>query len=906
MKRLLLSWLVVSLMLGLSLYLGRDFFAELLRRKIESSAQKAGVELRIGHLALSFQPLGLQLENVHVDIPRMMSADLKDLTVSLSLSQVFEQRLGLELLLRDAKMQWLLADTESGDASAESAATAPKPSSQNAGLPFALSFKMVGQRISVKVLKGAASVAAVQASELKVSTATLMDPQSPWSLDFAGDIEYLAMTIPTQVHVPALFVSGTEFKGETIDAAVLGLTSQWNVSGALDGSQVKADGHVTIADLKTVPKAAFVGGVESLEGSLNAQISAEMQKPNPLSVTALIKSPKFAVGLNRQQGAQKMKGVARGAVDIDIAYVKNQLQVRQSQLNLDLEGLDIDSAPYFQKATGVVLALEATARGTQDQINVSKLDIRLANAVFANRLIIKDVLKDAQVQFETELMPVELIQLGQLSPMTKQYPLAGQVAAKATGSLLAKEPMRGSIQLQRLSLQNVRGALNLEKPAFKTKGPFRLNLEASSVVQSGSVRKLDAKGEFAHGPIQLKFAGLIKDLQTFVGSFIGQISSIEALTKMLPTLTGLRMDGTGDFKIQLAGPLELTKAPLDWALKTTGGAHLKLGRVQLVSTAPASTVSAPASPSPAKVGVAVRPFLEKHTLFDGLNIRFSAELAEVETDQLRLQNLQLKSAVSAHGLRGDFAVGQIFGGKVKIADMFVNPFQTKGFFSGDIDFSRVNVSAALKFLKPEFANMITGFADGKITVSCDDPRTESFLPELRAQGQMILNQAVLKSLPLVEMAHGILSKIPGAVQGATAQAKDVPMTARMVFVLANKIATLKPFNAVTERQDDLNLNGTLSLDMMANLQGEFKLAQPPVGGSFLAANQDEKGRLVLPLQIEGSLLSPKVAFLGATLDKMARKTLEFEKNKAIQKATESVKKSVEDEVKKQLKGIFGQ
>ena len=900
MKRFFVVWLTLCLLLGLALYFGRETLMDLLRQKIETTAETAGIQLRIGHLGLSFLPFVFKVENASLDIPLLMKGKLQEFEFTPVLSRVLERRLDFNIRLRDGQFQWMILEgvevARTGGTSGSSAS--PLKSG------WVVGGNVLVENFELRLIRGKNPAEGLKVERLEVALPIISEGQTAMKIDFLGEAEALGLNIPIQVRVPQLQIAKERFQGQKISAAVLGLTSEWNAEGKLDGSEVKVDGQLRIADLRTLPKTAVVKGVKELAGSLEAEVHANLLKDQPPSVTAKIHSPSFSAHLNLGEGNQKkINGPVEGQIAVDVSYVGKRLHVSRSRLQLGFQNSEMLVSPYFQKAAGTPFSIEGEAEGDQDKLSIPHLDVRLANASFSNRLVVTEVLKNPQIEFETELAKVDLAPLGKLVPMFNQFPVVGQMAAKISGNVPANNPKAGRILVQRFHLGNVRGTVDLQKPTFRAKGPFRLNLEASSLIQSGAVKKLEMSGELSHDPVDVRFVGTVKNMQEFVGQFVGKIASIEKLTKMLPGFSGPEARGNADFRMQILGPLELSRPPMEWGLKSNGSIRLHLSKVEMPKSAP--TPSASASSAVKKLEE-VQPFLEMHRLYEGLHLALACEIGELQMDRLTIREIAIRSQVSAQGLRGELKIAQIFGGNFALKDFSINPFRTKGFFAGEMSFAKLNLTSVLQFLKPDFAQVVSGNAGGQLNVKAHDPRRDDFMAELRAEGRMTLAQARLKTLPLVEMADGFLSKIPGAQQRAKAQAKDVSMTARLDFSIANKVLILKPFEAVTERRDELNLNGTVSLDMAASLHGDFKLAQPPVGGSFLAANQDEKGRLVLPLEIDGSLLSPKVAFLGSTLDKMVRNTLEYEKKKAIKQATESIQKKVEDEVTKKLKGIFGQ
>ena len=104
---------------------------------------------------------------------------------------------------------------------------------------------------------------------------------------------------------------------------------------------------------------------------------------------------------------------------------------------------------------------------------------------------------------------------------------------------------------------------------------------------------------------------------------------------------------------------------------------------------------------------------------------------------------------------------------------------------------------------------------------------------------------------------------------------------------------LSQFQILTSQKDQIDLNGTVGLDKKADLSGTIALANPPVQGSFMEANADKQGRLLIPFHVAGDLLDPKMSFAEQTFQSMTQKTLDLEKKRLTSKATDATKQELE-------------
>jgi hypothetical protein len=88
-----------------------------------------------------------------------------------------------------------------------------------------------------------------------------------------------------------------------------------------------------------------------------------------------------------------------------------------------------------------------------------------------------------------------------------------------------------------------------------------------------------------------------------------------------------------------------------------------------------------------------------------------------------------------------------------------------------------------------------------------------------------------------------------------------------------------------------------------------------MSGSLFAANADKEGRLVIPVEVQGSLINPSLTVASATIEKMLVKTIEYEKKKLVkkvegkarqefEKAVDGGKQKLEKDINEKIKGLF--
>src|SRR5207245_1205579 len=130
----------------------------------------------------------------------------------------------------------------------------------------------------------------------------------------------------------------------------------------------------------------------------------------------------------------------------------------------------------------------------------------------------------------------------------------------------------------------------------------------------------------------------------------------------------------------------------------------------------------------------------------------------------------------------------------------------------------------------------------------------------------------LSSMKFNDLANGAIGKVPGVGQAKAVDLKDVAFDLSSQFRLLKGIMNLSGFHMKSPEDDELLADGTLGLNKEVDLHGTAYLVNAPVAGSIRAANSDAKGRLILPLKIQGLLTKPQVAFANETITQLLGNT----------------------------------
>jgi hypothetical protein len=400
--------------------------------------------------------------------------------------------------------------------------------------------------------------------------------------------------------------------------------------------------------------------------------------------------------------------------------------------------------------------------------------------------------------------------------------------------------------------------------------------------------------------MQFALAVQTQGLKTFALRADWRSSDLSRLADFYPPLKAYSLTGSAHVVAAVSGPLQKPSDWKEWPLlsQVTVSAHLP--EVDVADRPPAKMPGNLRKP-PGR-GETETFELAQHPIFKGLHLGSQLTIDHLHFRDLNVDGIEIKASVADGAVLGHGKVARLLDAVLVSPQFHIQPFQRNGFLSADLNVDHLNVEKALRFVRPDSAPAFSGTLSGRARVTTEDPRRPEFLNSVFADGRMKVTSLKMNALPLEDKADDVLSRIPGVGTHSLDGLKGSTFVADTTFQLNHRVAKLNPFLAVSNRNDELHLQGTVDLAMMAHLKGDFLLTHPPVKGDFLKANQDRQGRLDLPLEIDGSLINPNIQFLASTVDQMVGKMLEYEKKQLFQKAGDQL----QDEIKKRLKGIFGQ
>jgi hypothetical protein len=480
------------------------------------------------------------------------------------------------------------------------------------------------------------------------------------------------------------------------------------------------------------------------------------------------------------------------------------------------------------------------------------------------------------------------------------YKIKGQVRAsvKADGKLVKGEVERAKIT-GLVDLSNAElSAGPFVKPA---KSQFVLDFNMHNAQNKLQIDQLGLKSSFG----VMKVSGAVeKPLDpTFALNVSMEPLNLSELRIVLPTFRELVPLGETRGKLRLQGKWIPDQPWQNEPLDVSGNLAMSLVKYEIASPTPAIDAKEKdvknESPPPLP-----KAFLPRGHLTVGAQLQLALNVATFRKDTLLAKNLKVTGTYARGDFTGKASVDEVFGGKVNLLSIHVPMLTDRAVIQGEAQWTQMNLQEALAFADPGYKEFASGNTSGLVKFSTVMPGDAKFMQDLEAGGNLSFEPLVLYTVKLGEIINGLTAKIPG---GKLKPVKAEPLNGKsdITFTLKQKLMQLQRFHALDKDQSEVNLQGRVNLEgLISDLNGEFFWAKPTVEGCLLQGNQDEKGRMKIPLIIKGPLTSPSYAALSGIAEKLLGKAVECEKNKFIEKAKTDGKKKLESEGKKLLKNLL--
>ena len=769
--------------------------------------------------------------------------------------------------------------------------------------------------------------------------------ESPARLNLKARVEGLMVPVSISIESEDLTLTPERVASSNFKFAVAGLVSSLQGSSSLKEGVHRWQAKIDAPDLSRLPQLPLPA--TGWKGSVQLDVLVEKNgSKSDWAAKGEARADKVWANLALMQPKLSAKGPFHLDLRAKFSYGAGAVSVPQLETAADFTQTEIIYENMLNKAAGIPLSFSSQIDGDQSQIQFRDLQFNFwkmsakASGQVATRSPFAATLKVNVPSFALE--GAEKI----LTPLSKQ-PVRGEIALAANfdGSLM--EPVKAKLNVESLKLKNIFADVAYEKPGVaKISGPMQANVEARFQVAGGAVKQADAKGRVILSDMtlyakplhkeakqalladfQIRNTGEVFDVQNFsLESFAGRIKvsgrisgifdpklqlrgevqslNLSELRMALPDYRDKIPKGQVNGTISLSGQRSTTKPWNDWPMLVAGDLRVQLPEYML---SPSPPEKSPEEKEGANQNLAPppEPFLPAGELTSRMNLKVAADIGILRKDKLDIKGVHVSGNISGGRFRGGAKIEKIFSGGLQVSNLDVPLLDSLAPIQGSVRWRDWVIEDALEFAKPSAKEFASGRMAGNADFLTKMPGDKEFKRALKASGAISLEPVTLNSVKIGEMINDVVKKIP-MLKLQPVKVEPMKGSINSDFDYKNETLQIEKLTAIDQDQSELQLKGKVVVPTMhGDFVGSFMWAKPQIQGCLLEGNSDAKGRMVIPVAIKGDLMHPGFSTLSDLVGKLGGRALECEKKKLVEKFTRDGGKQLEGELKKHLKGLFG-
>lgn len=814
---------------------------------------------------------------------------------------------------------------------------------------FAFSLKMSKSQLGLSTLEPSSGKSSRKSLDInKLSFDMVAAPKrlalsfdGQWKSDLKTDGGSHLIVAPINAVIEVLgSENGIEIKQGSV--SVFGVPIKLAGSVALPSNALKFGVKIERFDLKALPAGVQLPGLSHPEGlvSIDGQFTRTGTLA-PWEVKGTVSLQRIAGHAGWQDSHFKIQGPIKAELELALEYISDKpIKIPKLKWSLDASEANVHVPGLLNKVEGERFSSQGELR-YHESLALDAVDIQLAQIQTSLSGQIEEN-RNASVDFH--LKPFSLSGLEKLFPILREYPLSGIAELKGSLSGSLNKPEDAEVILEKLMLEKVKGNLDWRAGEWTLAGPFSGSANASlhavgKLVKSGwlnctidlTAMKIE-KGTFFKKnnqmPLQLNIAAkagagaLVVDNGQLRGPFgilkIGGIIpvppayatnlflsteelNLAALRGMVP---GASFIPDGLLKLRLQFPGEVNPSDLlHSVLRPKGEIKLLIPEVMIAGAEP------PLGPKgEAKPLVPPEPLLPSLPLLQRMDIQTELRVMRVRWRKQEFGDVKISARLREGDAIGQSVVSKIFDGGLEFTSFEIPLFTIDPVIKFKIKAIRNNLGTVFDLFLPQWKGLATGLLSGQLSGTTKLPSSPSFIEDLVSSGQILVESGRLSSLPIKEYLEGKLSSIPGGQNLSKAVSfENLNLSMMANYKLEKSNLSFKPLIVTSREGHSLNLDGSLGFDKRIKFQGNLSLVGVHRSDSFIVANKDDKGHLVVPVFVDGEFGHPKFYIVDETLFQMTKKMIEFEKEKAklnLEKKVETRVKGTLDELKSQVRSKF--
>jgi len=946
MKKLFVSLVVFWVVVIVVLVIAGHFLAEPKLKSLIEEKGSAALEgqLTVGQVHIVFwPPLSISLENLKAVTTKKpaFTLDVPDINLSLDLKNILQKSVVAKMKVTKPILNVTLPKTTTPESATEKAST-KSGGHFVAGQGIALGLNLLLDDAQVNIKRGDQDYSL---SKLDVS---FLAPSlgSPWNLK----IKTVAQSIPLEI--TSLFTfDGDIFESQKTDIDLSGIKINLGGKSTLSSEEHKWDAKLDVQDLKTlIIPPELEKNLKSWGGVLKGQVHAEHPgKGSPWKAQGVLQAKNLETEIDFENSGNHVQGPIGTEADLDFAY-QDALTFNKLQATIDLTKTTITSAS-FAKPSNIVLKASVVAQGNQNEINISQSDFTLGPlSVSASGKVSSQ--PGGISDLKLTVPSTNLAGLEKLFPALASTPLTGKLEVKATVHGDLKNPKTLGVNVNPLTLEKVRGAVNWISPD-KTKSvhgpltangkiilvalgqkvssalvniqadlsdldismagqlmkpprvPLRLNLQAA---QKGQAIQI-TKGDLTNSAGVLSLKGSVQDPRSPKMNLNLVIPKLDLnmLSKLLPSLEPWKLGGVAQGKISLAGLYDMTLGIEKSPLILNGSISATIPRFNYVTKkTPVTAATAGPTPEPSQKALGgPQSILPRWPIMQTMKFSTRVKLQNVSYNDLQISGVDVNLNINRGLLSGVTSIQKIFGGFIsadKIQMQLLTPFAP---LATQLTIRNLDLAEALAFGAPKWKDAAKGMASGLMDMHLASHESKDFIGETNVSGHLQIKNGFLSTVSFDQYLNEKLSSIPGLGSKKIVSTKGTAMEVSTIFDFNHSILNLKTLDAVTPEKNEINVAGIIKVDQSLDLKGKVWLGPTTLSGDVVKCNADSSGRLVIPVHVTGTATKPEYNIVEGTAQQLLAQMATCQANKLKDQYQDQIKNRVQDEAKKSLMNLFG-
>lgn len=760
--------------------------------------------------------------------------------------------------------------------------------------------------------------------DLKFEQKLLMRSEASIELRALLESPDLPIPMPLEMRSSAVVITSSTVKTTAMQIALGGFRSEVRGASLFDEGRHRWAASISAPDLSKLPQAPIEIPAKNWRGSMQGKVEFLLDGPNkPLSIDGDMQIRNMSAVLDWQREETAVSGPFQMELSTKFRYASARAEITTLTGKLDLTAAKVTQQGILNKDAGVPFSLNWAINGDPGHITVSQFEVDLWKLAFRAKGAMQTK-APYPGQFDFVIPRMQLAGLEAVLLPLGKTPVQGSIELRGHVQGPLGDMKQADLKIEAAQLSQVAASLDWKSVNSMVQGPIRLNLLGQANLIRGEVKAVSGVGQadlsalsLVAGPVK-KTAGQklilnfnfkenadLVDVKKFEASgFFGSVqASGQIKSPFKPYLKQLRLvfapldlvavrgamrenaemipAGVMTGQVGLQGSFPPEKPWHDWPLLMRGEVQIKIPEYKMTGTASDSSLPPAKVPNAATPPSEAETLLPKGYLTSAFDLKFFAEIAKFQKDDLVLKGMKVSGTVRDGWLRGDVDISEIFMGNMNVHAVQIPLLTLRPVIQGQASWQNMDIQTAIQFAKPEFKDFATGKMQGQANFVSYMPSDPAFIPSLKSKGNITAQPANLSTVKIGDAINGLLKKVPMA-KIPPVRLESLKGKMRLIYEMKNQTFMVQKFTADDAGGSTLELAGTVRMSTLeGDLAGHFMWAKPPVKGCFFDSNADTDGRLTVPLSLKGYLMQPSFNLVSEALVKMGTKALACEQKKAL-------------------------